>query len=101
MISTLPALLNQEHQTPAKERVRINFPVLRPGFARFSVTKVRNRTTVPALLFNQNERIRTQPGRWTGKLLRTRSWYVLTYKQLFQKVLFLEQLLENTSDFLY
>jgi len=35
------------------------------------------------------------------KLFNVYSWHVLTCKQLFQKVLCLEQFLTNTSDFLY
>ena len=46
---------------------------LQPVFARSSITKARNRTTIPALLFNQNERRRTKSGRQTGKLFRARS----------------------------
>ncbi len=40
-----------------------NFRFCIPVLARFSITKARNKTTIPALLFNQNERIRTKPGR--------------------------------------
>ncbi len=44
-------------------------PLLQPVFARSSITKARNRTTIPALLFNQNERIRTKSERHLYKLL--------------------------------
>jgi len=46
---------------------------LQPVFARSSITKTRNRSTIPALLLNQNERRRTKSERQIGKLLRTHS----------------------------
>jgi len=43
--------------------------LLQPVFARSSITKARNRTTIPALLLNQNEQIRTKSKRHLYKLL--------------------------------
>jgi len=46
---------------------------LPPVLARSSIKKARKRTTIPALLFNQNEPIQTQSERQTGKLSRAHS----------------------------
>ncbi len=41
--------------------------------ARSSLTKARNRATIPAFLLSQNEQIQTQSERQTGKLSRAHS----------------------------
>ncbi len=53
-----------------KERVRNNDLVWQPIFARSSISKTRNRTTIPALLLNQNEQIQTKSERQIGILFR-------------------------------
>jgi len=46
---------------------------LQPVFARSSITKTRNRITIPAILLNQNEQIQTKSERHIRKLFRARS----------------------------
>ena len=45
---------------------------LQPVFARSSISKPQNRTTIPTILLNQNEQIRTKSERHTRNLFRAR-----------------------------
>ena len=45
---------------------------LQPVFARSSITKPQNRTTIPTILLNQNEQIRTKSERHIRNLFHAR-----------------------------
>ena len=52
---------------------------LQPVLARSSITKARNRTTIPALLFIQNVPIQTNYERQMPKLFHARSYSLLRF----------------------